>query len=73
MVTDNTKGAGRKIREKGRNEIVEIRVFSFMGSLIFFGMEKMPSEPQHKHHKLVIASEFTRIQLEFLNITESSK
>lgn len=44
-----------------------------MGSLIFFGMEKMPSEPQHKHHKLVIASEFTRIQLEFLNITESSK
>lgn len=40
MVTDNTKGAGRKIREKGGKEMVEIRVFSFMGSLIFFGMEK---------------------------------
>lgn len=40
VVTDNTKGAGRKIREKGGKEMVEIRVFSFMGSLIFFGMEK---------------------------------
>lgn len=55
--------------------MVEIRVFSFMGSLIFFGKKKksLSSEPQHKHHKLVIASEFTCIQLEFLNITKSSK
>lgn len=35
--------------------------------------KSLSSEPQHKHHKLVIASEFTCIQLEFLNITKSSK
>lgn len=60
VVTDNTKGAGRKIRETKESNGWDKSV-PFMVSLIFFWMKTFSFfwTPTRTHHKLVISYEFT--------------